>query len=98
MVFKNHFWNSHCGSAGYELTLSGRMRVHPWPHSVGLGSGIATSCSIGQRCALDPVLLWLFHRPETAALITLLAWGLPYAAGAVVKRIKKNKIQQEKKS
>ena len=42
-------------------------------------------------------MLWLFHRPETAALITLLAWGLPYAAGAVVKRIKKIKYSRKKK-
>ena len=29
----------------------------------------------------DPALLWLWCRPAAAALILLLAWELPYAAG-----------------
>ena len=35
------------------------------------------------------MLLWLWHRPAAAALIQLLAWELPYAAGVAIKR-KKN--------
>ena len=27
------------------------------------------SCSVGHRCGSDPVLLWLWRRPEAAALI-----------------------------
>ena len=48
------------------------------------------SCSIGHRCGSDPLLLWLWHRPTTAALIQLLAQELPYAAGAALKRKKKH--------
>ena len=38
------------------------------------------------RCSSDPVFLWLWCRPVTAAWIQPLAWEFPYAAGAVVKR------------
>ena len=38
----------------------------------------------------DPALLWLWGRPTAAALIRPLAWELPYARGAVLKR-QKNK-------
>ena len=43
------------------------------------GSCFAASCRIGHRCGLDPVLLWLWHRPAAAAPIRPLAWELPYA-------------------
>ena len=49
----------------------------PWPHSVGLGSGIASSCSVVCRFGLDPVLLWLWCRPAAAAQIRSLAQELP---------------------
>ena len=52
------------------------------------GSGIAVSCGIGQRCSSDPAWLWLW--PTTAAPIQPLAWELPYAVGAgLKKKIKK---------
>ena len=35
------------------------------------------------------MLLWLWYRPAAAAPIQPLAWELPYAAGAAVKRKKK---------
>ena len=47
-------------------------------------SGIATSCSIGHRCNSDPALLWC--RPAAAALISPLAWELPYAVGVALKK------------
>ena len=34
----------------------------------------------------DPALLWLWCRPAAAALIRLLAWELPYAVGAALKK------------
>ena len=45
------------------------------------------------RCGLDLVWLWLWlwSRPAAIALIQPLAWGLPYAAGAALKRQKKRK-------
>ena len=49
---------------------------------MGYRSGIAVSCGEGRRYSSDPALLWLWHRPAATALIRLLAWELPYAAGA----------------
>ena len=49
------------------------------------------SCAVGHRCGLNPTSLWLRCRPEAAAPIQRLAWELPYAAGATVKRKKKKK-------
>ena len=37
------------------------------------------------------MLLWLWHRLASVAPTGPLAWELPYAAGAAVKRIKKKK-------
>ena len=44
--------------------------------------------SIGHRCGLDPVLLWLWRRAAAVTLIQPLAWELPYAAGVALKRKK----------
>ena len=49
------------------------------------------SCGVGHRCGLDLALLWLWRRPEAAALIRSLAWGPPYAASAALKIKNKNK-------
>ena len=47
------------------------------------------SYGIGCRCVLDPVFLWLWHRPAAAAPILPLAWDLPYAVVVDVKKKKK---------
>ena len=47
------------------------------------------------RGSSDPKLLWLWGRPAAAALIQPLAWELPYAAGATLKKIKKKKKKAE---
>ena len=52
------------------------------------GSSIAMRCCVGHRCGLDPMLLWLWRRPAAAALIRPLAWELPYAADAALKKLK----------
>ena len=57
-----------------------------------LGSGVTLSCGVGCRCGSDPVLLWLWCRPAAAAPSRPLAWELPYAAGAALKK-KKKKIK-----
>ena len=49
------------------------------------------------RCSLDPMLLWLWHRPvaTATALICPLAWEPPYAAGPaqeMAKREEKKKV------
>ena len=41
--------------------------------------------------ALDSELLWLWCSPAATALIQLLAWERPYAAGAALKKKKKMK-------
>ena len=51
---------------------------------------LALPQAVGNRCCSDPVLTWLWCRPAAAALIRPLAWELPYAPGAALKRKKKN--------
>ena len=46
------------------------------------------SCGVGRRCSSDPALLWLWCRLAAVALIQPLAWELPYAASATLKRKK----------
>ena len=49
------------------------------------------SCDVGCRCGLDLAWLKLWQRPAAAALIQALAWELPYAMGAALKRQKRKK-------
>ena len=44
---------------------------------------VVVSFSAGRRCGLDPVLLWLWHRPAATALIRPLAWEAPYSSSRV---------------
>ena len=44
------------------------------------------SCGIGCRCGSDLVWLWLWRRLAAIAPIRPIAWELPYATGAAVKR------------
>ena len=55
------------------------------------GAGVAMSCSVGHRCGLDPVLLWLCHRLAAIAQIRPLAWELPYVMGVALKRQRRRK-------
>ena len=55
---------------------------------MGEGSGVAMSSGIGRRCGSDPKLLWLWHRLAATAVIQPLAWVLPYAAAAALKKTK----------
>ena len=48
------------------------------------------SCGVGCRCVADPALLWLWRRLAATAPIRPLAWELPYAMGAALKK-QKNK-------
>ena len=64
---------------------------NPWPCSVGGRSDVAVSCGAGRRHRLDPMLLWLWHRPAAVAPIRPLAWELPYATGETLKKQKKKK-------
>jgi len=55
------------------------------------------SCGVGCRRGSDPALLWLWRRPVATALIQLLAWEPPYAAGAAQEIAKKQKNKKTKK-
>ena len=55
------------------------------------------SCGVGHRFALDPTLLWLWHRPAAVAQTRPLAWELPYAK-SVVPTAKKKQKQKQKNS
>ena len=54
------------------------------------------NCGVGNRLGLDLELPWLWCKPAAVAPIQPLAWELPYATGAALKRQKtqKNKIKQ----
>ena len=51
------------------------------------------SCGVGRRHSLDAALLWLWYRLAAAALIRPLAWELPCAKGAALKKTKKKKTK-----
>ena len=55
------------------------------------------SCGVVHRHSLDPVWLWLWHRPVATAPIHPLAWEPPCAAGVALKRQKKKRKKKEKK-
>ena len=71
----------------HEDTVS----IHGLAQWVG-ESGIAMSCGVSCRCGSDSALLWLWHRPAVIASIQLLAWELPYAACAALKKGNNNNI------
>ena len=47
---------------------------------------MVVSCGVGRRHGADLVLLWLWHKPAATAPIWPLAWELPHALGAALKR------------
>jgi len=46
---------------------------------------------------LDPTLLWLWLCPAAIALIRPLAWESPYASGAALGKIKRQKDKKKKR-
>ena len=46
------------------------------------------SCAVGHKHDSDPALLWLWYRQAATAPILPLAWELPYAMGAALKKKK----------
>ena len=76
------FWLSNSKPDWYPW----ECRFDSWPHSVGLGSSVALSCGVCHIWSSDPTLLWLWCRLAAAAVIWPLAWELPYAVGAALKK------------
>ena len=85
------------------LSITNPIRNHedavsiPSLYSVGLGSSVAVSFGIGRPRGWNLVLLWLWHRPATAAVIQPLAWELPCTAGAALKTKTKTKNKKKRK-
>ena len=55
------------------------------------------NCGVGHRHGSDPVLLSLWCRLAATALIQPLAWELPYAEGAAIKKTKRQKKKKKEK-
>ena len=53
------------------------------------------SCGVGRRLGSDPVLLWLWRRPEATAPIGPLAWEPPYASGVAQEMAKRQKEKSD---
>ena len=53
------------------------------------------SYGVGCRHGSDPALLWLWRRPAATALIRPLAWEPPYATGAALEMVKRQKNTRE---
>ena len=79
--------SSYCGSVETNPT-SNHEDVGSLPGLTQWVKDLALplSCGVGHRCGLDPMLLWLWHRPVVAGPIGHLAWELPCAVGAALKR------------
>ena len=55
------------------------------------------SCAVGHRHGLDPLLLWLWHRPAAVVATGPLALEPPYAMDVALKtKQNKTKKQEEK--
>ena len=63
---------------------------------MGQESTIAISCGIGRRHGWDPMWLWLWHRVAAVVPMRPLAWELPNATGAALKRQTKTKTKKPK--
>ena len=74
---ETHYWSSHCGSVETNLTS---IR-----EDTGLIPGLA-------QWVKDPMLLWLWCRLAATTPIRPLAWELPHAMGAALKKQKEKKL------
>ena len=54
------------------------------------------SCGVGHRWGSDLVLLWLWCRQAATVPVPPIAWELPYAVGAALKKTKKKKRERER--
>ena len=79
------FWSSHRAAVMSLTSIHEDVGLIPGLHPWIKGSGIAVSYGS------DLPLLWLWHRLAAVTPIRLLAWELPCALGAALKRQKKKK-------
>ena len=70
-----------CRRSSYGSKVKNPTRIH---ENSGLIPGLT-------KWVKDLTLLWLWHRLAAAALIQPLAWELPYAIGAALRKKKKKK-------
>ena len=68
-----------------------KMQVRSLASLSGLRISVAMSWGVGHRHGSDRVLLWLWCRLPAVAPIRPLAWELPYATGAALKKDKKKR-------
>ena len=47
------------------------------------------SCGVGRSCGSGATLLWLWRRPAAVGPVGPLAWKLPYATSAALKKVEK---------
>ena len=77
--------SSHQASVVVKLT-----NLHPWPRSVGYGSGVAMSCGVGCRCGSDLVVA--VEAGSCSSDLTLrLGTSICYRFGSKIKKKKKKK-------
>ena len=68
--------------------ITNSTRIHEHVGSIpGLTQWVKDlALCVGRRCSPDAVLLWLWPRLAAIALIRLLDWELPHAAGVAPKK------------
>ena len=84
------YWSSCLGSVVMNLTsIQGDTGSIP-SLAQWVEDPVAVNCGVGHRHSSDLALIWLWCRPLATAQIQPLAWELPCAMGAALKRQNNN--------